>query len=156
MNLFSVAFQMLVLSVYDWDKGDSKTAPLNKKDLIGSVGLSLGQLMAAGGKGNLDLGKKDGTLVVAAEPVTVSNEAFCISYCATDLDKKDTFGKSDPFLVISRQNADKNFSVVYKTEVIKKSLNPVWAPMVLPVTVLCGGDENRVIKIECYDADDNG
>lgn len=153
------ARQMLVLSVYDWDKGskvDSKTAALNKKDLIGSVGLSVGQLMNAGGKGTLDLGKKNGTLTVAAEPVQASNEAFCISYCATDLDKKDTFGKSDPFLVFRRQNIDKSFSIVHKSEVIKKTLNPVWAPLVLPITLLCGGDESRLIKIECYDADDNG
>ncbi|XP_018022776.1 copine-8 [Hyalella azteca] len=153
------ARQLLVLSVYDWDKGDKadpKTAPLNKKDLIGTVGLSIGQLMNAGGKGSLDLGKKNGSIIVAAEPVQVSNEAFCVSYCATDLDKKDTFSKSDPFLVFKRQNNDKSFSIVAKTEVIKKTLNPVWAPMVLPITLLCGGDENRVIKIECYDADDNG
>uniref|UniRef100_A0A2P2HZT6 Copine-8-like n=1 Tax=Hirondellea gigas TaxID=1518452 RepID=A0A2P2HZT6_9CRUS len=149
--------QMLVLSVYDWDyKGDSQTAVLNKKDLIGNVGVSIGQLINAGGKGNLDLGKKNGTLTVTAEPIQVSNEAFCISYCASGLDKKDTFGKSDPFLVFRRQNQDKSYTIVHKTEVIKKSLDPVWAPMVLPITLLCAGDENRNIKIECYDADDNG
>jgi len=149
--------QMLVLSVYDWDhKGDAKTAQLNKKDLIGSVGMSLGQLMSMGGKGNLELPKKAGTITVSAETVMLSNEAFCLTYSASDLDKKDVFGKSDPFLVFSRKNADETYSAVYKSEVIKNSLNPVWAPMVLPITLLCGGDEQRVIKIECFDADDNG
>jgi len=151
------ARQMLVLSVYDWDhKGDARTAVLNKKDLIGTVGLSLGQLMSAGGKGNCELPKKCGTITVSAETVILSNEAFCLTYSASDLDKKDVFGKSDPFLVFSRQNSDETFTKVFKSETIKNSLNPVWAPMVLPVTLLCGGDENRVLKIECFDADDNG
>ena len=149
--------QMLVLSVYDWDhKGDARTAVLNKKDLIGTVGLSLGQLMSAGGKGNCKLPKKCGTITVSAETVILSNEAFCLTYSASDLDKKDVFGKSDPFLVFSRQNSDETFTKVFKSETIKNSLNPVWAPMVLPVTLLCGGDENRVLKIECFDANYNG
>jgi len=28
--------------------------------------------------------------------------------------------------------------------------------MVLPITLLCGGDESRILKIECFDSDSNG
>lgn len=151
------ARQMLILSVYDWDwKGDPKVDILNKKSLIGCVGISIGQLMNAGGKGNIDLGKKNGTITVSAEPVKVSNEVIVLTYSATDLDKKDTFSKSDPFLLFSKMNDDGTTTPAYKSAIVKKSLNPAWAPMTIPITLLCGGDENRTLKIECFDADDNG
>ncbi len=69
-------------------------------------------------------------------------------------DKKDFFGKSDPYLVISRSNPDGSFSAVHKTETVKHSLNPVWRPFNIRVQTLCNGSYDRTLKIDCYDFDD--
>lgn len=44
------------------------------------------------------------------------------------LDKKDLFGKSDPYLEILRPSSQArgNWSLVHRTEVIKKTLDPNW------------------------------
>jgi copine 5/8/9 len=59
------------------------------------------------------------------------------------LDKKDLFGKSDPFLVISRSVEGDTFVPVYKTKEIKKTLNPNWPKFQIPVVQLCNGDDYR-------------
>ncbi|KAF3689366.1 Copine-9 [Channa argus] len=69
-----------------------------------------------------------------------------MQFCANKLDKKDFFGKSDPFLVFYRSNEDGTFTICHKTEVIKNNLNPVWQPFTIPVRALCNGD---------YDSDQN-
>ena len=79
-----------------------------------------------------------------------------MDFKGNDLDKKDFMGKSDPFLIFYRCNDASTYLPVHKTEVIKKTLNPVWKPIVIPARILCGGDHNRSIKIECYDWDSDG
>nr|XP_058933650.1 copine-9 isoform X2 [Kogia breviceps] len=76
--------------------------------------------------------------------------------CANKLDKKDFFGKSDPFLVFYRSNEDGTFTICHKTEVVKNTLNPVWQPFSIPVRVLCNGDYDRTVKIDVYDWDRDG
>jgi len=38
------------------------------------------------------------------------------------------------------------FTVVHRTEVIKKTLNPTWNVMTLPVRALCNGDYDRLVE----------
>ncbi|KAG7229482.1 hypothetical protein INR49_031903 [Caranx melampygus] len=63
-----------------------------------------------------------------------------MQFCANKLDKKDFFGKSDPFLVFYRSNEDGTFTICHKTEVIKNNLNPVW----------------KSVKVDVYDWDRDG
>ena len=104
-----------------------------------------------------------------------------MQFSGRDLEKKDTFGKSDPFLVfsksvfphqfsfwvqfiliyflwqfITRSNADGSFSVIHRTEVMPNNLSPIWRPFSIPVQKLCNGDYNRSIKMECFDWDKDG
>ncbi|KAJ3585900.1 hypothetical protein NHX12_012308 [Muraenolepis orangiensis] len=48
-----------------------------------------------------------------------------MQFCANKLDKKDFFGKSDPFMVFYRSNEDGTFTICHKTEVVKNTLNPM-------------------------------
>ncbi|MBN3288831.1 CPNE8 protein, partial [Polyodon spathula] len=79
-----------------------------------------------------------------------------MQFCGNKLDKKDFFGKSDPFLVFYRSNEDGTFTICHKTEVVKNTLNPVWQAFRIPVRALCNGDFDRTIKIEVYDWDRDG
>ncbi|XP_026308199.1 copine-8-like [Piliocolobus tephrosceles] len=79
-----------------------------------------------------------------------------MQFCANKLDKKDFFGKSDPFLVFYRSNEDGSFTICHKTEVVKNTLNPVWQAFKISVRALCNGDYDRTIKVEVYDWDRDG
>uniref|UniRef100_A0A8C6V6B4 Copine family member 9 n=1 Tax=Naja naja TaxID=35670 RepID=A0A8C6V6B4_NAJNA len=83
-------------------------------------------------------------------------DIITMQLCANKLDKKDFFGKSDPFLVFYRSNEDGTFTICHKTEVVKNNLNPVWQPFSIPVRSLCNGDYDRTVKIDVYDWDRDG
>jgi hypothetical protein len=72
------------------------------------------------------------------------------------LDKKDFFGKSDPFLVIYKESPNGQWVVAYKSEVIKNTLNPNWKPFTLPLNQLCNGNYERKLKFEVTDWDSDG
>jgi hypothetical protein len=72
------------------------------------------------------------------------------------LDKKDFFGKSDPFLEISAMASDGTWLLVHRTEVIKKTLDPRWKPFTIPVNKLSNGDDNRQIRFQIFDWNKTG
>ena len=79
-----------------------------------------------------------------------------MSLSARKLDKKDTFGKSDPFLELSRLNADGSGTLVHRTEVVKNSLSADWRPLTVPLGSLCAGDLSRPALLRCLDWDGDG
>uniref|UniRef100_A0A6I8QF15 Copine V n=1 Tax=Xenopus tropicalis TaxID=8364 RepID=A0A6I8QF15_XENTR len=101
-------------------------------------------------------GKKCGTIILSAEELSNCRDIVTMQLCANKLDKKDFFGKSDPFLVFYRSNEDGTFTICHKTEVIKNTLNPVWQPFTIPVRALCNGDYDRTVKVDVYDWDRGG
>uniref|UniRef100_A0A3P8SLV2 Copine 8 n=1 Tax=Amphiprion percula TaxID=161767 RepID=A0A3P8SLV2_AMPPE len=90
-------------------------------------------------------GKKCGTIIVKAEELNNCRESVMMQFCGNKLDKKDFFGKSDPFLVFYRSNEDGTFTICHKTEVVKNTLNPVWQAFKIPVRALCNGDYDRYV-----------
>uniref|UniRef100_A0A8C9TK13 Copine 8 n=1 Tax=Scleropages formosus TaxID=113540 RepID=A0A8C9TK13_SCLFO len=98
---------------------------------------------------------KASSLTTTTQHVQVC-ESVMMQFCGNKLDKKDFFGKSDPFLVFHRSNEDGTFTICHKTEVVKNTLNPVWQAFKIPVRALCNGDYDRAIKIEVYDWDRDG
>lgn len=100
---------------------------------------------------------------VHAEEMQSCNDELIVQFSGRGLDKKDFFGKSDPFLVIRRlkdvrsrggasgARADARrvcvqtgeLVSVCQTDVQIKTLNPVWAPMRIRVQQLCNGDIDR-------------
>ncbi|GCB63180.1 hypothetical protein scyTo_0007354 [Scyliorhinus torazame] len=101
-------------------------------------------------------GKKCGTLILTAEELSNCRDIATMQLCANKLDKKDFFGKSDPFLVFYRSNEDGTFTICHKTEVVKNTLNPAWQPFTIPVRALCNGDYDRTVKVDVYDWDRDG
>ncbi|XP_042310704.1 copine-9 isoform X1 [Sceloporus undulatus] len=141
---------------------DSKTSNLPKhKDFLGQAYVALGEVIGSQ-RGRLERpligvpGKKCGTILLTAEELSNCRDIVTMQLCANKLDKKDFFGKSDPFLVFYRSNEDGTFTICHKTEVVKNNLNPVWQPFSIPVRALCNGDYDRTVKIDVYDWDRDG
>src|SRR5690348_16789419 len=82
----------------------------------------------------------------------------------------DTFGKSDPFIVISRlpssnttikNNNDSTNNIpnmipveIYRSEVVKENLNPEWKQFSILVSDISAGDIiGGNVLIECFDWD---
>jgi hypothetical protein len=81
----------------------------------------------------------------------VVKEPFYEFTCsATKVDKKDFFGKSDPFFTISK-TTDSDSILVLKSKIKKYTLNPSWIPVKIDLKKLCNSDEDRKLIIEVWD-----
>uniref|UniRef100_A0A8D0CTW8 Copine Va n=1 Tax=Sander lucioperca TaxID=283035 RepID=A0A8D0CTW8_SANLU len=158
LDYFFEEKQTLRFDVYDID---SKSPDLAKHDFLGQIYCTLGEIVGSPASrlekplGGIP-GKKCGTIILSAEELGNCRDYATMQFCANKLDKKDFFGKSDPFMVFYRSNEDGTFTICHKTEVVKNTLNPVWQPFSIPVRALCNGDYDRTIKVEVYDWDRDG
>ncbi|XP_050812165.1 copine-5 isoform X1 [Gopherus flavomarginatus] len=178
LDYFFEEKQSLRFDLYDVD---SKSPDLSKHDFLGQAFCTLGEIVGSAGSrlekpltmGAFTLhsrtgkpmpsvsnggipGKKCGTIILSAEELGNCRDVATMQFCANKLDKKDFFGKSDPFMVFYRSNEDGTFTICHKTEVVKNTLNPVWQAFSIPVRALCNGDYDRTIKVEVYDWDRDG
>ncbi|XP_029007871.1 copine-9-like isoform X1 [Betta splendens] len=159
LDYFFEEKQNLRFDVYNVD---TRSSNLSKhKDFLGQTFCTLGEIIGSTGS-RLERtlsgipGKKCGTIIFTAEELSNCRDIATMQFCANKLDKKDFFGKSDPFLVFYRSNEDGTFTICHKTEVIKNNLNPVWQPFTIPVRALCNGDYDRTVKVDVYDWDRDG
>ncbi|XP_048113829.1 copine-8 isoform X4 [Alosa alosa] len=158
LDYFFEERQNLRFDLYDLD---SKSENLSKHDFLGQAFCTLGEVVGSlGSRLERPLigipGKNCGTIIITAEELGNCRESVLLQFCGNKLDKKDFFGKSDPFLVFYRSHVDGTFTICHKTEVVKNTLDPVWQAFKIPVRVLCNGDYDREIKIEVYDWDRDG
>uniref|UniRef100_A0AAX7TUT0 Copine-3 n=1 Tax=Astatotilapia calliptera TaxID=8154 RepID=A0AAX7TUT0_ASTCA len=149
--------QNLKLGVYDIDNSSSD---LGDDDYLGGVEITLGQIVSSKTvtrplqlKKGKPAGK--GTITITAEEIK-DNRAIELEWEAKNLDKKDTFGKSDPFLEFFRQGDDGKWQLVHRTEVVKNNLNPTWKKFTIPLQTLCYSDLERPLKVDCSDYDSDG
>uniref|UniRef100_A0A669QYJ9 Copine-8 n=1 Tax=Phasianus colchicus TaxID=9054 RepID=A0A669QYJ9_PHACC len=158
LDYFFEEKQNLRFDLYDVD---SKSPDLSKHDFLGQAFCTLGEIVGSSGS-RLEKpltgipGKKCGTIILLAEELGNCRDVATLQFCANKLDKKDFFGKSDPFMVFYRSNEDGTFTICHKTEVMRNTLNPVWPAFAIPVRALCNGDYDRAIKVEVYDWDRDG
>ncbi|KAJ0064693.1 hypothetical protein NL108_011776, partial [Boleophthalmus pectinirostris] len=180
LDFFFEEKQNLRFDVYNVD---SRSCNISKYDFLGQTFCTLGEIIGStGGRVQRTLstdplsdmgqarfgsgnpvkkdcgipGKKCGVIILTAEELSNCRDIATMQLCANKLDKKDFFGKSDPFLVFYRSNEDGTFTICHKTEVIKNTLNPVWQPFTIPVRALCNGDYDRTVKVDVYDWDRDG
>ncbi|XP_070558372.1 copine-8-like isoform X2 [Ptychodera flava] len=157
LNYYFEELQRLKFEVYDVD---SPKSALTAHDFLGGLECSLGEIL---GSPNQRLekplrgpSKNSGKIILSGEELSDCKDVFTMQFKGTKLDKKDFFGKSDPYLVFHRCNEDMTYTLCHKTEVIKNNLNPVWKPFKLSVRALCNGDLDRTIKVECFDWNSDG
>ncbi|XP_059147817.1 copine-3-like [Physella acuta] len=158
INYFFEEVQKLLIAVYDID---NVSPQLTDDDFLGQLETTLGQLVSNTpftSKLFLKNGKQagQGTITIRTEEIKEGTENTLLTFRASKLDKKDFFGKSDPYLVINRAAPDGSWQMVHTTEVVKSNLNPSWRPFQLSLQKLCGGNRLQKIKIDCYDWDSSG
>jgi len=149
--------QVVKFEIYDWDNDSNK---LSNQDFLGRSETTLGAIVSSGEYIAVlrDVNKSGSKIYVFAEELKSSKEVVKMQLRAEKLDKKDFFGKSDPYFVISKAagQSGQQWAVVKRSEVIMKTLNPTWAPFEISAKILCNGDHVRPLKFDVYDWDSDG
>ncbi|XP_037031089.1 copine-8-like [Bradysia coprophila] len=138
-----------------WDKDPSGT------DFIGEYESTMAEIVSYSGRQFVSKLKDKksniaGHIVIVTEEVSSCKEIIQMTFRATNLQKQFFFVRNDPFLVFSRSNEDGSYSVVLKTEVVSSTQNPRWKPLTIRGRTLCNGDNDRTIKIDCFDSRNDG
>eukprot|EP01132_Coremiostelium_polycephalum_P000624 gene624-774_t len=153
IDYFFEEVQNLRFEVLDIDDG-------NNFDFIGQTTCTLASILSKSGCTLVkDLlckkGKKAGSITVIAEELQTTNQSLKMRIAGQKLDKKDLFGKSDPYFILSK-STQSGFVKVFESEVIKKTLDPIFREFQIKLEELNGGDMNREIKFDFYDWDSIG
>ncbi|NWT04327.1 CPNE7 protein, partial [Mionectes macconnelli] len=96
------------------------------------------------------------TITIISEEISGNNGYVELAFRAKKLDDKDLFSKSDPFLEIYRIDDDRSEQLVYRTEVVKNNLSPVWEPFKVSLNSLCSCEEKRKLRGVVWDYDSRG
>ncbi|XP_027351006.1 protein BONZAI 3 [Abrus precatorius] len=168
----SVAFQFEVVQplefhVYDIDTNyhsvPTKILKLEDQEFLGMASCTLSEIVTKqsrsltlrlqnkSGRGGL---RNLGAITVHAEETVAARSAVEMILRCSDLDNKDVFSKSDPFLRISRIVESGGSVPICKTEVIDNNLNPKWKPICLSFRQF--GSTDNPLVIECFDFNSNG
>lgn len=150
--------QKLKFTVVDVDDR-SRVDDISRHDLIGELECTLADLVTAGQQYERTLrlkGESRGKIRLQAEEVLDSKYLISLQLSATKLDKKDFFGKSDPFVEIAKAQEGGAFTVVYRSKPILKTLDPKWPKFQLPIQKLCSGDWERSIRFTVWDWNKSG
>jgi hypothetical protein len=156
--------QRLRFSVFDIDNA-SKPLNTHSQDFIGDVEVTLGDICGARGqtitreiKNPMYPGRRNGFMLLSAQEVNAeaANSLVKMQFSGRGLDKKDFFGKSDPYFEIFKPQGQSGWTLVYKSEVIKKTLDPVWHQFQIDASKLCGGKFNAPLQIKVWDWDADG
>ncbi|EFJ08588.1 hypothetical protein SELMODRAFT_185243 [Selaginella moellendorffii] len=165
--------QQLLFRVYDIDTKyagvNPQELPLEEQDFLGEMTCLLAEVVAAPGQSfsrllqdKVDGGtdktgvKSMGTLTIKAEEMQHSKSIVELVLRCSDLNNKDFFSKSDPFLRLSRLREDGSSVPVYKSEVKKNNLHPTWKLVRTTLQQLNNGNMDRPLVVECFNYNGNG
>ena len=152
--------QVVSFEVYDWD---TRSYKLKKQEFLARLECPLKLIASAKGRPYISCIKegpsKRGKFFIVAEEMSKvrDDKVVKMQVAARGLDKKDLFGKSDPYFVISKASSGhSHWAVVAKSTVVDNTLDPTWPVMEIPVGTLCNGDYSRQLKFEVFDHDNHG
>ncbi|KAE9610179.1 hypothetical protein Lal_00006379 [Lupinus albus] len=161
--------QVLLFRVYDVDtqfhNANVKMLKLEEQQFLGEATCALSEIITKANRSlTLDLHREDsmrptnsqnyGSLSVHAEECVTSKTTIEMIFRCSDLEYRDLFSRSDPFLLISTVVEGGAHIPICKTEVIKNDLNPAWKPVFLNIQQV--GSKESPLIIECYNFNSNG
>uniref|UniRef100_A0A8C9JCY2 Copine 7 n=1 Tax=Panthera tigris altaica TaxID=74533 RepID=A0A8C9JCY2_PANTA len=135
--------QKLRFEVYD-TRGPSDLG-YQDDDFLGGMECTLGQV------GSVPSGGRRAREIPVAERLKGGRAGL-----PRETEGRDLFSKSDPFLELYRVNDDGSEQLVYRTEVVKDNLSPVWEPFKVSLNNLCSCEETRPLKCLVWDHDSRG
>ncbi|KAL0648460.1 hypothetical protein Bca4012_046751 [Brassica carinata] len=146
------AVQTLLFRVYDIDTQfqNSREEVITKSNRT----IALELMRKEGATAAQTRPQSHGKLIIHAEESLASKTTTEIVLRCLNLESKDNFSKSDPFLVISKMVEHGAPVPVSKTEVLKNDPNPIWKPVFLSVQQV--GSKDSPLVIECLDFNGNG
>ncbi|CAL9756321.1 unnamed protein product [Musa acuminata subsp. burmannicoides] len=98
--------------------------------------------------------KKLGKLNVCVNESLGSKTIMEIVFRCSELENKDLFSKSDPFLLMSRKEESGVLVPISKTEVKKNDRNPIWRPVIVNLQQIVS--KENPLAIECFNFNSNG
>ncbi|KAI4364385.1 hypothetical protein MLD38_020482 [Melastoma candidum] len=160
--------QHLVFQVYDVDTRYHNVPPkalkLHEQQFLGEATCVLSEIVTKQSRSvtlkltdrnTVGVGARNlGNLIVHAEEAESSKRSVEITFRCSQLENKDLFSKSDPFLRISRVVEFGPSIPIYKTDVINNNLNPTWKPLCLSMQQF--GSKHNPLVIECFDFNSSG
>ncbi|XP_073155670.1 protein BONZAI 3-like [Henckelia pumila] len=157
--------QTLIFHVYDVDTKyhnvPVKELRLKDQDFLGEASCVVSEIVTKRDRSlTLNIHKAGhglkilGTLIVHAEETAASRNVVEMTFHGKNLENKDLFSKSDPFLRISRFVEIGGSIPICKTEVVNNNLNPVWKSVSLTMQQFMS-KENPLL-IECFDFNSSG
>jgi len=159
MNYKFEETQQLVVRCYH-KTGSASLDNINAHTFIGEISFTVANLMCARShaiSSQMTGGYRQGTLFARGESIHDTRDVFVATFSAEKLlSKNGFFGKSDPFLIISRGNEDGSFTVCWRNQPIMNNLNPRWPPSRISMIPLCNGDIDRPLRIEVFDYEKSG
>jgi len=129
---------------------------------MGNASFEIGEVLAARGSTKAKQLRDGGTLYVGVTRATTVNNRGVVrgKFHGIKLKNMDGFlHKSDPFYTISSQidaASSQTWQAVYRSEVIKNNLDPVWNSFVVSLDNLCGGNKDVTLRIQVSDWDKGG
>ncbi|XP_053120078.1 copine-6 isoform X2 [Hemicordylus capensis] len=161
LDYFFEEMQTLRFDVYDADGDDAESLQCDASVVLGSIECTLGQIVSQTKVTkhlvltNGEIAEKS-TITIEAEEVSRTNEFVQLEFHGQELDDKDFFSKSDPFLEIYKVNSNETEQLVWRTEVVKNNLSPRWRPFRVSLQSLCSCDSDKPIRCIIYDHDSSG
>jgi copine 1/2/3 len=150
--------QTFVIRVYDEDL--RYATDLKEHDYLGGCMFTLGQLMGAKGCTIAKrLGHGKSFMVITGNEIIDTREVLEFRFSCQDLvkqrslvDQTKVLDTSNPYFRLEKLNKDdQSWEVVWKSEVVKDSLNPTWREARLPLQLLCNDDQDNPLKITIWD-----
>lgn len=102
--------------------------------------------------GNLEGFCSNSLIKISAKELKKSYEKVTLHLRAHNVDKMDFFGKSDPYFILSKK-CNISWVQTYKSEIIKKTLDPIWKPFELTLSSICDNDTTLPLRLDCWDYD---
>ncbi|XP_059645712.1 protein BONZAI 1-like [Cornus florida] len=162
--------QTLVFHVYDVDTQfhnvDVKMLKLDEQQFLGEATCALSEILTKSIRSlSLPLVHREesirathsrnyGELTVHAEECVSSKTTTELILRCSELEYKDLFSRTDPFLVISKIVESGPPIPICKTEVLRSDLNPKWKPVFLNIQQV--GSKDNPLIIECFNFSSNG
>ncbi|EGC39050.1 hypothetical protein DICPUDRAFT_75368 [Dictyostelium purpureum] len=116
----------------------------------GCFNTTLRNLISSPGNKMKDSSGSSYTIEVQAHEVPESTSNIILKVEGDNFDKKDLFS-SDPYFIILKDVEGHGLVSIYKSEIIKKCLSPIFLPINLKLCAFNSNDMNRKIKFEFYD-----